>query len=175
MVRAPSFHPYLLAESLYLFYLAPFLSPNHPSLPPSQLRHPPDHTIFFHSGPLCLLFSVTHLSFLPPPPTPHLLSLLTLSLPPHTLSLLTLPLPPHSPPPSSLSPSLLTPPPSFLVATVFWDALKPTKRSIIRELPGMFQVRSGCTTYRYRPAFMFLLEGTFASIPCRVFHIGFGC
>jgi hypothetical protein len=35
----------------------------------------------------------------------------------------------------------------------------PTNRSIIRELPGLFQVRSGCTTFRYRPAFMFLLEG----------------
>ena len=45
------------------------------------------------------------------------------------------------------------------VATVFWESLKPTNRSIIRELPGLFQVRSGCTTYRYRPAFMFLLEG----------------
>jgi len=45
------------------------------------------------------------------------------------------------------------------VHTVFNASLRPVQRSVIRELPDIFQVRSGCTTFRYRPAFMFLLEG----------------
>ena len=45
------------------------------------------------------------------------------------------------------------------VNNVFWASLKPSSKVIIRELPDLFQVRSGCTTFRYRPAFMFILEG----------------
>lgn len=44
------------------------------------------------------------------------------------------------------------------VRTVFWASLKPTRRNIIREFGDIFQVRSGCTTYRYRPVFMFLFK-----------------
>ena len=45
------------------------------------------------------------------------------------------------------------------VHNVFFASLRPIQRTVIRELPDIFQVRSGCTTFRYRPAFMFLLEG----------------
>ena len=42
---------------------------------------------------------------------------------------------------------------------MFNASLRPIPRTVIRELPDIFQVRSGCTTFRYRPVFMFFLEG----------------
>ena len=53
------------------------------------------------------------------------------------------------------------------VHTVFNASLRPIQRTVIRELPDIFQVRSGCTTFRYRPAFMFLLEGV-----SKAFYLG---
>ena len=44
------------------------------------------------------------------------------------------------------------------VRSVFWASLKPSKRTIIREFSDLFQIRSGCTTYRYRPVFMFFFK-----------------
>ena len=48
-----------------------------------------------------------------------------------------------------------------LLREVFWLSMKPNDARIVRSIPDIFQERSGCTTLRYQPVFMFLLEGFF--------------
>ena len=51
-----------------------------------------------------------------------------------------------------------TAPISNHIRSVFWASLKTTKTCIIRKFSDLFQVRSGCLTFRYRPVFMFCFE-----------------
>ena len=51
-----------------------------------------------------------------------------------------------------------TAPISNHIRSVFWASLKKTHISIIRSFEDIFQIRSGITTFRYRPVFMFVFE-----------------
>ena len=59
----------------------------------------------------------------------------------------------------NLTELLGTTPISTHVDRVFYASLRSTQRKIIHEWSDIFQVRSGCATLRYRPAFMFIIEG----------------
>ena len=59
----------------------------------------------------------------------------------------------------NLTELLGTTPISTHVDRVFYASLRSTRRKIIHGWRDIFQVRSGCATLRYRPVFMFIIEG----------------
>ena len=59
----------------------------------------------------------------------------------------------------NLTELLGTVPISTHVDRVFKTSLRPIRRKYIHGWSDIFQVRSGCATLRYRPVFMFIMEG----------------